>query len=108
MCRVVNHLWSRDGLERHGREVELTLICSSCGTERVDLVDLGSGDVERHYHYAEDYLHKLAEGETRPFKSEYRREWFRTLLQEETGRVIRLPVAAQAAPPRKRKMRRSA
>jgi hypothetical protein len=91
MCRVVNHLWQRDGLERHGRDVLLSLTCASCGTVREDLVDLSSGEVERRYRYAKDYVTHLEEGEQRPYKADYRREWMRVLLQEETGRVVRLP-----------------
>lgn len=93
MCRVVNHMWERQGLERQGRDFILTLVCSSCGTERLDVVDLRSGEVERRYRYPVDYQLKLEDGETRPYKSDYRREWIRTLWQEETGHVIRLPRA---------------
>ncbi len=93
MCRVVNHVWGRDGLERHGRDVLLTLTCASCGTVREDLVDLASGEVERHYRYAKDYVHHYEKDEPRPYKADYRREWFRVLLSEETGRVVRLPAS---------------
>lgn len=97
MCRVVNHTWQRSGLERQGRDVMLVLECASCGTERLDLVSLASGDVERTYRYPADYVHRYEKGEHRPYKSEYRREWMRVLLEEETGRLIRMPKADRRA-----------
>lgn len=105
LCRVVNHTWIRVELERNGREVSLTLRCNSCGADRIDAVDLVTGEVRRHYLYPEDYQnHYALEGRPRPLKTEYRREWFRMILEEETGKVVRFPAEK---PKRKRRRRAS-
>jgi len=90
-CRSLNHSWKRIGLERYGPEVLLVLRCRACSTEREDMVSLATGDVERRYRYAKDYVLKFAPNEARPYRSDFRREWIRTVLEEASGHVIRLP-----------------
>jgi hypothetical protein len=107
-CRALNHSWKRVGLERHGPEVLLLLKCRSCSTDREDLIDLATGDVQRRYNYAKDYVNKFEKGEARPVKGEYRREWCRTILSEATGHIIRLPASEIVSVRRRKAARQSA
>jgi hypothetical protein len=65
-CKAIGHNWERFqpiGMERPYFGWRLSLVCTTCETERHDIIDANGNVGSRTYYYPEDY--KTAEKLTR-------------------------------------------
>lgn len=81
-CHVLKHAWRRVSIVSadDGTKV-VTIVCSRCGTERIDPINARGVVHRRRYRYAPGYL--LPKGSERVSAPEYRLVW----LAEELSNI---------------------